>query len=596
MNIRDKIETLLPEIISELFEKDVDPECIQVLKTRKEFKGDITVVIFPLTKLLKRSPDEIGGMLGKALVGKLEEAESYDLIKGFLNLTLSAGFWLDFFVDHYSDVYFGYNEPLQEKPVTIEFSSPNTNKPLHLGHIRNNLLGDSITRILDAYGYKVKRLNLVNDRGIHICKSMLAWLKWGNGETPESAGKKGDKLVGEYYVLFEKEYNKQIRELEEKGESREEAAKKAPLIDEAQDMLKKWEEGDPETVEVWRTMNNWVYEGFDNTYKRMNISFDKIYYESDTYIYGKKIVEEGLKQGVFVRKPNGSVWADLSSIEQDDKLLLRPDGTSVYITQDLGTAELRYNEFNPSKMIYVVGNEQNYHFELLKKILKKAKKPYSDSVFHLSYGMVELPEGKMKSREGKVVDADDLIDVMEKTAKSITEELGKTEEMPEDKKQILYKKIGIGALKYFILKVDPRKNMVFNPEESIDFNGHTAPFIMYTNARINSVLRKASKDKLLPLGDTIPPAKLKSKEKELIKLLYDYPAIIKESAEDLNPAIIANYAYEVAREFNQFYHEHSILNEPDNEVSIFRLWLASFTGIIIRSSLQLLGIDAVERM
>ncbi len=582
--------------IKDAFGQNIDPGSILVQKTRKEFKGDFTVVVFPFTKLLRKPPEGIGKLLGEALVEKLEDIESYNVIKGFLNLNLKVDYWLDFFIEHHSDVYFGYSEPKEERPVVVEFSSPNTNKPLHLGHIRNNLLGDSVSRVLGANGHNVKKVNLVNDRGIHICKSMLAWLKWGEGATPGSTSQKGDQLVGEYYVLFEKEYIKQVSRLVETGKSREEAEKEAPLMAEVREMLKKWEEGDSHTVELWKTMNQWVYEGFDVTYDRMGISFDKIYYESDTYLLGKKIVEEGLKKDLFFRKPDGGAWVDLSQEGLDDKLLLRPDGTSVYITQDLGTAELRYKDFNPSEMIYVVGNEQNYHFEVLKKVLAKLGKPYSDAVHHLSYGMVELPEGRMKSREGTVVDADDLIDLMEKTAEKITRELGKTEGMTKEQKQTLYKKMGLAALKYFILKVDPRKNMVFNPNESIDFNGHTAPFILYTYARIHSVLRKAPNDKLLPLKKTIAASQMADKEKELLKLLHDFPVIVNESAEELNPAIIANYAYELAREFNQFYHDHSILNEQDRKVSEFRLRLASFTGIVIRSAMDLLGVDVVERM
>ncbi len=596
MHIKTKLEEILPAVIKELFDVDVDEKTVLIQKTRKEFEGDFTVVIFPFTKILKKSPEDIGKKLGEVLVEKVKEVESFNVIKGFLNLTLKAEYWLEFFVDHHSDIYFGCNEPLAEKPVVVEFSSPNTNKPLHLGHIRNNLLGDSVSRILEAYGHNVKKVNLVNDRGIHICKSMLAWLKWGKGASPESTGKKGDQLVGDFYVLFEQEYRKQISELVDSGKTKEQAEKDAQLIIEAREMLKKWENGDDEVVKVWKMMNEWVYEGFDVTYNRMGISFDKIYHESQTYLLGREIVEQGVQRNVFYRKPDGGVWADLSKEGLDDKLLLRPDGTSVYITQDIGTAELRYEDFDPSKMIYVVGNEQNYHFDVLKKLLKKLDKPYSDSVFHLSYGMVELPEGKMKSREGTVVDADDLMDLMEKTAEEITEELGKTEGMTGEQKQDLYKKVGLGALKYFILKVDPKKNMVFNPNESIDFNGHTAPFILYTYARIHSVLRKAPNDKLLPLKKTISPEKLAVKEKELLKLLHDYPAMVHESAKDLNPAVIANYVYELAKEFNQFYHDHSILNEPDNEISEFRIRLASFTGIVVRSAMGLLGIDVVDRM
>ncbi len=596
MYIKNKIEEVLPGIIKELFGKEIKSSTVLVQKTRREFEGDFTVVVFPFTKLLNKPPEVIGNQIGEALVKKLDEVDSFNVIKGFLNLTLKVEYWLNFFADHHSDVYFGYSEPLSEKPIVVEFSSPNTNKPLHLGHIRNNLLGDSISRILDANGYGVHRVNLVNDRGIHICKSMLAWLKWGDGATPETTGIKGDRLVGDYYVLFEKEYRRQVSELIEAGKTQEQAEADAKIMIEVRNMLKKWEGGDPEIIKIWRMMNNWVYNGFDITYNKLGISFDKTYYESETYLHGKKIVEEGLDKGVFFRKPDGSIWVDLSKEGLDDKLLLRSDGTSVYITQDLGTAQLRYDDFDPSQMIYVVGNEQNYHFDVLKKVLKKLAKPYCDALYHLSYGMVELPEGKMKSREGTIVDADDLMDLMEKTAEKITAELGKTEGMTENQKLVLYNKVGLGALKYFILKVDPKKNMVFNPNESIDFNGHTAPFILYTYARIHSVLRKAPKEKLLPQKNTIKASKIAVKEKELIKLLHDYPLMVKEAANEQNPSVIANYAYDLAKEFNQFYHEYSILNENDSEIIEFRIRLASFTGIVIRSALDLLGIDVVERM
>ncbi len=596
MDIKKAIKEKLHEAIEDIFDLKVDVSQIIIQKTKKEFSGDFTIVVFPLTKLLKKSPEELGELIGEALLKSVKEIKSYNVIKGFLNIELNNDFWLDFFIEQHSDVYYGYKEPKPGDPVVIEFSSPNTNKPLHLGHIRNNLLGDSISRIIDATGRSIKKVNLVNDRGIHICKTMLAWQKWGKNKTPYSTEKKGDKFVGDFYILFEKEYKKEVSELIEKGQSKDEATKNATLILEAKEMLKKWESSDPETIRTWEMMNDWVYRGFEKTYNKLGISFDKTYYESDTYLLGKKIVEQGLKDGVFYRDENGSVWVDLSGEKLDNKLLLRSDGTSVYMTQDIGTAELRYKDFNPSELMYVVGNEQNYHFDVLKIVLKKLNKPYSKKINHLSYGMVELPEGKMKSREGTVVDADDLMQLMVKTAEEITKELGKIDEITEDQKEDLYNKVGIGALKYFILKVDPKKNMLFNPKESIDFNGNTAPFILYTYARIHSVLRKAPKDMLLPIKGKYDNLEINSKEKELLRMLFDYPEVIEESAAELNPAHIANYTYELAKEFNQFYHENQILNAGNKDIIDFRIRLASFTGIVIRSAMNLLGINVVDRM
>jgi arginyl-tRNA synthetase len=492
---------------------------------------------------------------------------------------------------------FGLHAGREAAPVVVEYSSPNTNKPLHLGHIRNNLLGYAVSCILQGNGYDVKKVNLVNDRGIHICKSMLAWMRFGEGETPESSGKKGDKLVGDYYVRFETELRRQVKEIMENHQVSEENARKtAPLMLDAQELLRKWEQRDPETLEVWNLMNGWVYEGFDATYRRLGVDFDKVYHESQTYLLGKEIVQEGLEKRVFFRKEDGSVWVDLTDQKLDEKLLLRADGTSVYITQDLGTAQLRYDDFQPEKMAYVVGNEQNYHFEVLQKVLKKLEKPYADSLFHLSYGMVELPEGKMKSREGTVVDADDLMDEMVETARRTTEALGKTQDFPEEEKERLFHIIGLGALKYFILKVDPRKNMLFNPAESIDFNGHTGPFIQYTHARIRSMMRTAGEARVSSIIPEIDPALLQPKELRLLKVLYDFPAAVAEAAEELSPALIANYAYELAREYNQFYHEHSVLNEPDNRVSEFRIKLSELTALTIKNAMGLLGIEVPEKM
>ncbi len=521
------------------------------------------------------------------------------MIKGFLNISLKPSFWLDFLTKKHEDKDYGYQKPISDdqQPVVVEYSSPNTNKPLHLGHIRNNLLGWSIASILEASGQKVVRVNLVNDRGIHICKSMLAWMKFGNGATPANTGTKGDKLVGDYYVQFESELRRQVKKMmQEKGIDEDEARGKAPLMIEAQSLLRRWEERKPEVVEVWKMMNGWVYEGFDKTYKRMGISFDKVYYESETYLLGRDIVLEGLKRERLYKKADGSVWANLSDQNLDDKLLLRADGTSVYMTQDIGTAQLRYDDFDPQQMIYVVGNEQNHHFNVLKKVLKLLGKPYNKQIHHLSYGMVELPDGRMKSREGTVVDADDLMNEMEETAQITTEELGKTGNIPEGDKIRLYEMIGLGALKYFILKVDPRKNMLFNPEESIDFNGNTAPFIQYTHARISSILRTAGKTRLKHLKPMEDASVINDKERELLKYIYYFPALISEAAKEYSPALIANYVYELCKAFNQFYHDHSVLNEPDRAISDFRLMLSQLTAQVICNGMSLLGIRVPDKM
>jgi arginyl-tRNA synthetase len=583
------------EALQKLWGADVDKSLILWQKTRREFEGDFTLVVFPLLKFSKKSPELTANELGEYLTGKLQEVSKFNVIKGFLNVLISDGYWFGFFMNKSVAKNFGVNYEKPARPVVVEYSSPNTNKPLHLGHIRNNLLGYSLAKILDANGKNAIKVNLVNDRGIHICKSMLAWLKWGNGETPETSGMKGDHLVGKYYVLFDKHFKAEIAELVKNGMDEEDAEKGASLIMEAQDLLVKWENRNPEVIRIWEMMNGWVYEGFDETYKRLGVDFDRVYHESETYLLGRELVEEGLKSGVFHRKENGSVWCDLTAEGLDEKLLLRADGTSVYMTQDLGTAQLRKDEFNPAQLIYVVGNEQNYHFEVLKKILKKMGRAWADQIYHLSYGMVELPHGRMKSREGTVVDADDLLDEMYRTARKTTEELGKTDNFSDDEKDKLYQMIGLGALKYYILKVDPKKNMLFNPEESIDFNGNTGPFIQYTHARIRSLFRKATQ-KGIHIAGISPVETLLPKERALLRLLHGFPAIVEEAGAGFSPALIANYAYELAREFNQYYQEVPILRESDPALISFRLNLSGFAGKVIKTAMGLLGIDVPERM
>ncbi|HPT04137.1 MAG TPA: arginine--tRNA ligase, partial [Bacteroidales bacterium] len=545
------------EAVQKLYGQEVKPESISLQKTRPEFEGDLTLTVFPLTKISRKAPELTANEIGNYLAENLPEITRFNVIKGFLNLVIDDNYYLRHFYQNLNIPDYGYTKEGDSKPVMVEYSSPNTNKPLHLGHIRNNLLGWSVAEILKANGKKVLKVNLVNDRGIHICKSMLAWQRWGNGETPESSGMKGDHLIGKYYVMFDQEYKKQLAELKASGMSDEEAANQAPLMGEAREMLQKWEKQDAETIRLWKMMNEWVYKGFDETYKRLGIDFDKIYYESQTYLLGKKLVENGLKDQVLFRKDDDSVWADLTSDGLDEKLLLRSDGTSVYMTQDLGTAKLRYDEFEAEKMIYVVGNEQNYHFDVLKLVLKKLGYDWAENILHLNYGMVELPEGKMKSREGTVVDADDLMDEMYTTAKETTEQLGKSTDFTSGELDHLYHIAGLSALKYFILKVDPKKNMVFNPKESIDFNGNTGTFIQYTYARIQSVLRKAPP---MPQGaNNETPVACLPKEKELLKLIYDFPAAVKLAGDTLSPAQIANYTFDLAKEFNQFYHDITIL-------------------------------------
>jgi len=596
MKIDQLLTQTLIQAVKELYGQDVPEKMVQVQKTRPEFDGDLTIVVFPLLRMSRKGPEQTAEELGGYFVEQLKEVESFNVIKGFLNLSIAQGFWLGFFDESRTEAEFGIKPVSETAPVVIEYSSPNTNKPLHLGHIRNNLLGWSVSEILKASGENVKKVNLVNDRGIHICKSMLAWQRWGEGVTPVSSGKKGDKLVGDFYVLFDKKYKKEIADLTAKGMDADEASKQAPLLLEAKTMLKKWEEGDEEVRKLWSEMNGWVYDGFEVTYKRMGVEFDKVYYESDTYLLGKSLVEEGLKKGILFKKEDGSVWCDLSSDGLDEKLLLRADGTSVYMTQDLGTAQLRYDDYHPQELIYVVGNEQNYHFEVLRLILKKLGREWAESIVHLSYGMVELPEGKMKSREGTVVDADDLMDEMYNTAKQTTEELGKYNDFTEEEADKLYYMLSLGALKYFILKVDPKKTMMFNPAESIDFNGNTGPFIQYTHARIRSLVRKGKEQDYKWENKSFKKMEVAFKEKSLIKLLYDYPQIVDSAAQNFSPAMIANYAYDLAKEFNQFYQEITIFKETDEEKRDFRLALSEFTGNTIKSAMNLLGIEVPERM
>jgi len=592
MNPEKLISSILREAFSVLYGQNPEESMLQTQATRKEFAGDITIVVFPLLKISKKSPEETSREIGEYLIANSIEIESYNVVKGFLNIKLSNNYWLDIFskISHSSD--WGQH-PSSGKSVMVEYSSPNTNKPLHLGHIRNNLLGWSVAKLLEANGHKVYKVNLVNDRGIHICKSMLAWQKAANGETPASSGLKGDHLVGKYYVIFNNMLKEEVNSLVASGMEKEEAEKCALLMKEAQEMLVKWEKGDTAVVNLWKMMNSWVYEGFDETYKRLGVDFDKTYYESQTYLLGKALVGEGLEKGVFHTKENGSVWCDLTPDGLDEKLLLRSDGTSVYMTQDLGTAHQRFSEHSLDELIYVVGNEQNYHFQVLKHILRKLGFEWSDSIFHLSYGMVELPEGKMKSREGTVVDADDLIADMVDTARETSLELGKLENLSEEEQNKVFEMLGLGALKYFIIKVDPKKTMLFDPKESIDFNGNTGPFIQYTHARIKSILRKATE---LSISPDFSGAPLIQKEVEIIKLLNNFPEKICEAGEAHSPALIANYAYELAKEFNQYYHEVSILKEENSKARAQRLVLIDSIARVLSKAMGILGITLPERM
>ena len=583
------------EAIKALYNADIEPSALQVSVTRKEFTGDFTLVVFPLLRLSHSTPENTGNAIGEWLKANVPEISEYNCVKGFLNLLFSNLFWNELFGEIVADKDFG-DLPKTGKNIMVEFSSPNTNKPLHLGHIRNNLLGDSVSRLLKASGNNVIKTTLVNDRGVHICKSMLAWLKVGNGATPESTGIKGDHLVGDMYVAFNDIYKKEVEELIAGGMDEETAKKEAPCLKEAHEMLQKWEAGDKAVRDLWARMNGWVLKGFDESYKALGITFDKVYYESQTYLLGKELVQKGLDMGVFVKDPDGSVWCDLTADGLDRKLLIRSDGTSVYITQDLGTAERRFAEYHLDSHVYVVGNEQNYHFQVLKLILKKLGFEWSDNIFHLSYGMVELPEGKMKSREGTVVDADDLIQKMYEEARATSDESGKLADMSEEDKAKLYHMIGLGALKYFIIKVDPKKTMLFNPKESIDFNGNTGPFIQYTHARIRSILRKAAEKGIEYAASPLPKVELSAKEIRLIKLLNTFPAKIAEGAQAYSPAVIANYAYDLAKEFNQYYHDTPILKEENEDVLKMRLVLIDTLSAVLRKAMGILGIELPERM
>jgi arginyl-tRNA synthetase len=587
------------EAVRSLYGQDLQPSSVGFEKTKKEIPGDFTIVIFPFTRFSGKSPENTATEIGTYLQHHVPEISQFQVIKGFLNVFLSNEYWINFIKKSHDKKEFGFLKKKEEHPYIVEYSSPNTNKPLHLGHIRNNLLGYSLSEILKANGHKVIRINLINDRGIHICKSMLAYMKWGMNETPESTCIKGDHLIGKYYVMFELHYKNEIRSLIDKGLTEQEAERQAPLIAEAQELLRKWETKEREIMELWHQMNGWAYKGFEETYTRLGICFDKTQYESETYLFGKELIEEGLDENILYKKSDGSVWADLTEDGLDEKLLLRSDGTSVYMTQDLGTAELRNKTWQPSRMIYVVGNEQNYHFDVLKIILKRLKRDWSDRICHLSYGMVELPHGKMKSREGSVVDADDLMDEMYKTAELTTRELGKVNDFSREEAESLFRIISLGALKYFILKVDPKKNMLFDPKESIDFNGNTGPFIQYTYARIQSLLRKAQDPAIQPAvsnGIKYESTGLLKVEREIIKLLYHFPGIIKQAGDEMNPALVANYIYDLAKEYNQFYQEIPVLKEENRSIVSFRLTLSEFTGDVIRKAMKLLGIEVPGRM
>ena len=607
MNIEALISKAAGDAVKALYGMDANEKMLQLQKTRSEFEGNLTLVVFPFVKAAKKSPEQTAQEIGEYLVNNCSAVEKFNVVKGFLNLSIGDGAWVELLSAIDKDDNFGMKRADENSPlVMIEYSSPNTNKPLHLGHVRNNLLGWSLAQIMEANGNKVVKTNIVNDRGIHICKSMLAWLKYGNGETPETSGKKGDHLIGDYYVAFDKHYREEIKELVAQGMDEEQAKQEAPLIKEAHEMLVKWEQNDPEVRALWEKMNSWVYAGFDETYKKMGVGFDKIYYESQTYLKGKAKVEEGLEKGLFERHEDNSVWADLTNEGLDQKLLLRSDGTSVYMTQDIGTAEMRFQDYPIDKMIYVVGNEQNYHFQVLSILLDRLGFKWGKELVHFSYGMVELPNGKMKSREGTVVDADDLMALMVEDAYKTSMELGKFDDMTEEERREIARVVGMGALKYFILKVDARKNMLFNPEESIDFNGNTGPFIQYTYARIRSILRKASPNPLhcaphsyLQVGEVegaTRAVELSPKEVELVQKMSEFGAAVEQAGKDYSPSGIANYCYELTKVFNQFYHDYSILNEPDEQKKAVRLMMAKNVAKIIKSAMGLLGIEVPERM
>ena len=605
MNLEKQLTEAIVKAVKALYDADITPEQVSLQKTRPDFEGHLTLVTFPLLRISKRKPEDTGEDIALWLVENTDLVATFNIVKGFLNLIIAPQKWIELLDSIHADAHYGLTASTEESPlVMIEYSSPNTNKPLHLGHVRNNLLGWAVAQIAEANGNRVVKTNIVNDRGIHICKSMLAWQKYGNGETPQSSGKKGDHLIGDYYVAFDKHYRAEVAALKaqllEEGVNSEEAEtrakEEAPLMVEAREMLRKWEQGDPEVRGLWRKMNEWVYAGFDETYKALGVSFDKIYYESDTYLEGKEKVEEGLEKGIFYRRPDGSVWADLTADGLDEKLLLRSDGTSVYMTQDIGTAKLRYQDYPISKMIYVVGNEQNYHFPVLSLLLDKLGFEWGKNLVHFSYGMVELPNGKMKSREGTVVDADDLVEGMIAQARQTMDEAGKNADMSEEEKQEVARIVGLGALKYFLLKVDARKNMVFNPEESIDFNGNTGPFIQYTYARIRSILRKAQ-DAGIDLPATLPTGvALSTKEEEIIQQLADFAAVVRAAGEDFSPSAIANYCYDLVKNYNQFYHEFQILREENADVRAFRLVLSQNVAKVVRLGMGLLGIEMPERM
>lgn len=605
MKIEEILTSAIVKGISCIYNTSIEEQQVQIQKTRPEFEGNFTLVVFPYLRLSHKKPEETAQEIGEWLVQNEKAVEKFNVVKGFLNLVISSSYWIKVLENIHSDSNYGKKEATQTSPlVMIEYSSPNTNKPLHLGHVRNNLLGWSISKIVAANGNKVVRTNIVNDRGIHICKSMLAWLKWGNNATPESTGKKGDHLIGDYYVAFDKHYREEVKELTaqyvadgmKEEEAKAKAEQEAPLIKEAHAMLVKWENNDPEVRSLWEKMNSWVYAGFDETYKALGVSFDKIYYESQTYLVGKEEVEKGLEQGLFTRHEDGSVWANLEKEGLDEKLLLRKDGTSVYMTQDIGTAKLRFQDFPIDKMIYVVGNEQDYHFKVLSILLDKLGFKWGKDLVHFSYGMVELPNGKMKSREGTVVDADDLIEEMIDTARKTSEELGKFQEMSKEEKNDIARIVGMGALKYFLLKVDAKKNMMFNPEESIDFNGNTGPFIQYTYARIRSVLRKAAEENISIPTTFAESLSLSAKEQNLIQRLAEYRAIVQQAGAEYSPSIIANYCYDLVKEFNQFYHDFSILKEENAALKQFRLMLSANVAKVIKSGMDLLGIEVPERM
>ena len=597
MKIEEKLTAAVVSGLKALYGQDVPAAQVQLQKTKKEFEGHLTLVVFPFLRMSRKGPEQTAQEIGEYLTAHEPAVAAYNVIKGFLNLTVAPAAWIELLDDIHAQEQYGLTAATPESPlVMIEYSSPNTNKPLHLGHVRNNLLGNALANIIAANGNRVVKTNIVNDRGIHICKSMLAWLKYGNGETPESSGKKGDHLIGDYYVAFDKHYKAEVNELMEKGMTKEEAEAASPLMKEAREMLVKWEAGDPEVRALWKKMNDWVYAGFDETYRMMGVSFDKIYYESNTYLEGKKKVLEGLDKGLFYRKEDGSVWADLTNEGLDHKLLLRSDGTSVYMTQDIGTAEQRFADYPIDKMIYVVGNEQNYHFQVLSILLDRLGFEWGKSLVHFSYGMVELPEGKMKSREGTVVDADDLMAEMIATARETSGDLGKLEGLTPKEAEDIARIVGLGALKYFILKVDARKNMTFNPKESIDFNGNTGPFIQYTYARIRSVLRKATET-----GITLPARlpegiSLSTKEEGLVQMLADFAAVVRQAGTDYSPSVIANYCYDLVKEYNQFYHDFSILREENEAVRQFRLVLSAEVAKIVKLGMGLLGIEVPERM